>query len=439
MSDSAPLLRALRTPFNAVKTAPQDIDFAIDPSFGLTRRRYGWYSNNSLFDGSFVLDGAGAIEISTTATTSDTARIRSAYAGQYVSQALAVPGQAMHITSGVSEDAGRYSLDNGIVAVGVGWHDGSTGGWGVNPGPIQTFLGLKWDTSGLQAICVSDGEHVGGSPVDQGDFNIDPFDASGPTGNVLDPSFGYIYNQPYTWYNEGALTVGVVDPEDDIFWPLHRFQGLHGTPSLDRPNMPNIVVVDNDGAAATTSVEVGGMQYSRYGSTEKKDRQRQTPITRITSGGYISNQVVTSNNAIDAGASTPVPLVAYQRRTDRHLEMRGLSPTIRASDDLYIFLFDEFDYATASDASSNFRAPHPVTDPKESGIEVDSEATTYTPTQWTFRGLAPVEGGNDNQADLQNIDIESRVPIDATRVMAAVHRGNAADITAMRHNVIEGY
>jgi uncharacterized protein YgbK (DUF1537 family) len=91
----------LATPFDALKTATQNVQFAIDPSKGLTKSRYGWFSNGSRFDSTFVGEIPGAIEIETGTSGTDQARVRSAFAGQYVSQALAQPGQGVVLPNGL--------------------------------------------------------------------------------------------------------------------------------------------------------------------------------------------------------------------------------------------------------------------------------------------------------------------------------------------------
>lgn len=53
------------TPFMANKTAQQELEFDIDPSKGLTKKRYGWYSDNVLYDSSFISDIPGGLQLST--------------------------------------------------------------------------------------------------------------------------------------------------------------------------------------------------------------------------------------------------------------------------------------------------------------------------------------------------------------------------------------
>lgn len=68
IENSLERLKGSVTPFLAQKTAEQTLDFDIDPSKGLTKKRYKWYSDNVLHDDSYFTDIPGAIEISTSGT-----------------------------------------------------------------------------------------------------------------------------------------------------------------------------------------------------------------------------------------------------------------------------------------------------------------------------------------------------------------------------------
>lgn len=67
-----------KTPFGARKSANQTVQWSIDPSKGLSKIRQIWYSNGTLHDNSLFSEDPGEITISTTATTSDVARLHSA-------------------------------------------------------------------------------------------------------------------------------------------------------------------------------------------------------------------------------------------------------------------------------------------------------------------------------------------------------------------------
>jgi len=428
------------TPFLANKVAEQNLEFDIDPSKGLTQKKYGWYSNNSLFDKTHFTEIPGAIELSTSATGSDTARIRSATAGQYRSQTLAVPGVGAAVTSGVSRDANNYvSLDNGVVAIGAGWHDSSSGGWNVG-GTIQTFIGFKIDSEGAKAVLISDGEHQAGSPVSQENWSEDVLDDSGanrrnPSGQLFTPEDGYIYNMPYTWYNQGALVVGLVDKSMNKFLPVHQFE-VDGEPSLDRPNLPTNVIVDNDGDAASTTVELGGMQFSRYGEGQELPT-RNTQVSRFTSGSFIGTAKVTNNNALDPQAEPGSPLVAI--RSEDQLDdtlIRVPKIVMDADADVYLYQWDEYDDAAAL-TGENFRKPKTVTS-GESKLEVDTEATDYSPSTYTLRGVTKIEGGK-KEVSLGVESTNDKLPIRGTRVVTVVSDGTSTDAQPIIVDVEEGF
>jgi len=444
IEDGLEKLEGAVTPFLANKTAEQSIDFDIDPSKGLTKKRYKWYSNNTLFDNTHFIDIAGGIEVSTSSTGTDTARIQSNKAGQYRSQTLSVPGVGFTFNSSnnltVAGD-GTVSLDNGLVAIGAGWHAGTNGGWNVSTNDVITFLGFKIDTSGVQAVLVSNGTHQADSPVSQEDWNIDTLDGSGsnrknPSGLQFDPEKGYIWNGPYTWYNQGALVIGFVDKSLNKFIPVHRFE-VDKEPSLDRPNLPTQLILDNDGDATSLTVDLGGMQYSRYGSgTEASTRT--TPTSRFTDSNFVADSKVTNNNSLDARAEPGVPLVSVQSEQsidDTVLTVPKFSTNV--NNDIYVLQWDEFNPGSAL-TGANFRDPHSNLD-AETKILVDTEASDYTPSSdAVFRGYDRIEGGNNDDV-LGSATTDDTVPIGATRVITAVHDGSAADVTPIKVDVEEGY
>lgn len=439
--DVLTLRNTVATPFDALKTATQHSQFAIDPSKGLTRRRYGYYSNNTLFDETLISedDANGVLNITTTATSTDTARLRSALAGQYVSQSLAQPGIGIDIANAnATVDANNHaSISHGTIGIGAGWHDGTSGGWGVNPGPIQTFLGLTYTSTGTNAVLISNGQHLADSPVPQSEWNIDPMDGTGPSQEVLDPSSGYIYNMPYTWYGYGALYVGIIHPQKDHPLFFHKF--TLDQASLDRPNIAPMVVVDNQGTASSLNVNVGGMQYALYGAqvSEEGGEERATETTRV--GLNVATAVVTANNAVDMNAEPGVPVVAFKREPPvRDLSLR-LDELVATPDaPVWLFSWDEYDPATAL-TGANFRDPYePVTPETETNIVVDTEATDYTPTLAVARGMDYVYTDKNTQS-LEQISTDDRIPIDATRVITAVHAGTSATINPAQIRIVEGY
>lgn len=447
---TAETFRDFATPFDALKIAEQQVQFAIDPSKGLSRRRYGWFSDNSLFDTTYFDDDTptGTIAIDTGATSTDTARLRSALAGQYVSQTLAQPGLGLEVDSNIVEyDADGYvSLTNGIIALGAGWHDRSQGGWGVaaNGGPIQTFLGRVYDTTGAYAVLVANGQHLGNSPVPQDQWSEDVMngadDADNPSGRQLRPDDGQISNWPYTWYAFGALYDAIIDPATDKPIAHHQFNVPRS--SFDRPNLTPMVVLDNDGTASELAVDVGGVQFALYGADIEGEagEERALEPSRVTSAnatGFISDQVAYTDEAIDPNAQIGKPVLAIRRESgvrDLTIRMDGLKP--EPENDIYLYAFDEYDPATALDGT--FREPNEPRHSSETHAEVNTTCTSYTPTTAVARGWDKATTEKKNERTLVQVATDDRIPVDATRVYTAVHDGTTTD-AEVHARAVEGF
>jgi len=420
-------LASYSTPFKVLNTAEQSVQFSIEPQKGLTKRRYLWYSNGSLFDETLFDDTAeSGIRLATTATGTDSARVHSSITGQYVAQTVAKPGMGLIFDEANVEidENNRVSLTHGEIYAGAFWWDD------VND-QIDTGIGYKWDSTGWYFFCKSQGDHLGNSPVPQSEFNIDTFDSDGPSGQVYNPANGYVYNWPYTWYNEGPFEAGILNPVTNVFEETNRFK-VNGRPTTNTPNFPVQAVVRNDGTAQQLGVEFGGMQYSTYGGGIGSIEFRETDLSRVTEGqSYITPAKQLTNDSVDPALEPGVPLVSMQRETGgRDVAVAIQQLDIRPiNDDIYVFQWDEWDPATAL-TGANFTDPVSTNSPDESKLKVDTSATDYTPTNAILRSMRFVEGGKKNQqssAVTQRVD--ARVQIDATRIITAVTDGDAtADV-----------
>ena len=432
-------LASYSTPFKVLNTAEQNVQFTISPEQGLTRRRYQWYSNGTLFDQTHFDDTVEAgIQLSTGTSGSDQARIKSGIVGQYVSQALAKPGLGMFIPEEFTElnSDNEVSLTHGEVYAGAFWWDD------VND-EVETGVGFKWSTNGWEFFVKSLGDHIGDSPVPQSEFNIDSFDGDGLSGQIHDPPIGYVYNFPYTWYNEGPFEAGYLSKTENQFEEALRFST--DGPSTDTPNFPIQLVVRNAGDTQSLTAELGGMQYSTYGGSVDDIEFRETDETRLTAGQqYIDLAKATSENAVDPSAEAGRPLVSIQRESDN----RGLAVAIQqidarvSNDNIYIYQWDE---PNPSSALTNESFTDPVTpnnDSLESNLLTDTQATDYTPSSDAIlRSLRYFEGGDRNKVGstvTQRVD--ARVSTDVTRVITAVNDCNAnADVDPIIVKIEESF
>lgn len=418
-------LDLVHTPFNVPKSAEQAVQFGIDPSFGLTRARYGWFSNGTRFDSSLFSEVEAGIRVATTATGTDEARIHSAFAGQYVSQALAQPGLGLVIDdSNVSTSNGQTTLSHGEVHAGAFWWDSANN-------EVDTGLGYKWDSTGWEFFVRSQGSHIGDSPIAQGDF-IEPYDDTGPSNKVRTPADGFVGNWPYAWYNEAPLGGAILDKDCNELVEVVR-ASVSGRPSLDTPNLPVQLVVRNAGTAQSLGVELGGMQYTTYGGAGVVE-------TRPTYGAAqpgSANVTTVVNSPIDPTGQPGDPLYAVQRESgERDLELRLARFCVDSNQDIIVYFWDEFDPGTAL-TNESWESTYRL-NAAETKTRFDRSATAYSPATAVFAGIARIQGGSGPQDIITEIDVEDRVPIDATRVVTAVDTGADATV-AFSAEQQEGY
>jgi len=420
------------TPYRAQKTAPQTVQFSIDPDFPVSKKRWFFSSNGTDFDKTNIGGGAGELELSTTATGTDTARLRTAISGKYVSHALAEPGQAVRIPSQYLqyESNGAVQLTHGRIVWGAFTYDEGTA-------TIENGLGLVLDSNGLSAFLKKESSHVSDSPVEQVNWNVSSGLDPGAGSGILSLSAGLTWNEPYTWYNANPLTIGYVDPRRNRLRPVHQFRPAT-SPTMGTPNLPIQFVVDNQGVADPLELKVGGVQYSTFGAGQEERNTRRTVTGRTTQNQSIDAQAVTNNNTVDPFAEPGVPLLAVRRRNRDTMPLNTDSFEIRPTNDVYLFVWDEYD-AGAALTGANFRRPHGDNTGDESQVEVDTEATGYTPGTAILREAVPIQGGDSTPVVFADDRTGNTVPDKATRLVTATHRGSACDADPIRSRLVEGY
>jgi len=427
-----------QTPFKSTKTSELDVQFAVDPSFGLTKERYGWYSNGALFDESFFTGSGGKIEISTGSNSGDIARIRGAFSGQYQSQTLAEPGLGFSVAPGNTslDGNGKVSLDTGKFTVGAFT-------WDTTNNVVDTGLAMQVDTSGATFILKSNGSHQAGSPVSQEDWNIDGLYSKGPSDFTFDPGTGYIYNWPHTWYNQGALFMAILDNQINKIIPVHKFN-VDQVPSMSTPNLPVQAVLDNDGTAASFSGDLGGMQYALYGTRDVEIQTRSRPEVVRNTAGDISLEVNTVDNAVDPVSEPGFPQVAVQRDTSKQnadvLELRLDRVFANATSDTYIFVWDEWNPETAL-TGATFDEPESTSQSSETRILTDTQATDYSPTEAVIRDILFVTSGKQQSVNISEPAVNNRIPLEATQVITSVKAQgeNDTEYQPLRVNYLEGF
>lgn len=405
------------TPFGPRKAAEQTIQFSIEPSRYLTKIRYGWFSNGTQFDDTLFSDVEAGIRLETTATGTDEARIRSAYAGRYISQAEAKPGLGWVV------DGGDVTVDSdGFSTLGHGEIYAGAFTWDSANDRIDTGFADHVTSSGWEFVIRSQGSHIGSSPIQQGEWSEDNFAGGGPSGKEISPADGLLTNYPYAWYNQAPIGKSFLNQDDNQMQKAH-VEEITGRPSVDVPDLPVQLVVRNDGTAEALGVELGGMQYSTYGAGPVDIDRRPTPEGVVLNSGEINVQKATTDGLVDPEGEPGIPLVSFQRESgEETLGFRTVGGEITVENDsILLYAWDEFNPDSAL-TNENFGDPISTKDPgKESKLKTDSSATDYAPSSdSTFRGMRPLQTGK-NEVSFSSLQFEARVPMGATRVFTAVN------------------
>lgn len=396
--------------------AELDIQFKADSSFGLSKQRYGWYSNDTIFDSTFFSETDGLIRMTTSATADDSARLRSAYPGVYYPHTAADASLGMRIPSQhLQYDADNYvSLTHGeISAEIVEWNESTDSG--------QNAAGFSFEADAVYVQVRANDENTHFVP--QEEWNVDPMDGTGPSNDVLQPEDGLIYNVTYSWYGFGNFCFQVYSKETGRMQTVHVTR-TEGGPSINTPNMPIQVTVENKGTADGLGADVGGMVFATHGTSNTKETEeaRTLEVVRHTTTSYIGTNATFNNNSIDPFAEPGVPLVSI-RRDESDLEsrvslnMQIIDAFCNATSNMYLILWDEYDDSGLT--NSNFRSPD-TSEPSETRVLVDTEATDYTPSSSAnIRGIQFLGTGNQS-TEFQTGDASTRIPLEATLVLTAV-------------------
>lgn len=184
--------------------------------------------------------------------------------------------QTVAVTSGDSTaEVARKIKATDFSQVGDGWTIFIAGSFieftSFISGPrVGTFTFTDTDTTGVVA---TNATILTGVAADETDFfaqtawNIDRMDGTGdnnnPSGQLLDPTKGNIYEIQFQWLGYGAQTISIENSSTGRLVPVHKIQyaNLNIEPSLRNPTLPLCVEVINTSNATdiiTRSSSAGG-------------------------------------------------------------------------------------------------------------------------------------------------------------------------------------
>lgn len=106
--------------------------------------------------------------------------------------------------------------------------------------------------------------------IPQADWNIDTMldtgagFGAGPSGQILDPTKGNVYQVQFQWLGFGTITFYIEDSETGDLVPVHRikFSNKNVVPSVGNPSFPICLMVDN--GTTTTDLIMRGSSFAAF-------------------------------------------------------------------------------------------------------------------------------------------------------------------------------
>ena len=193
------------------------------------------------------------------------------------------------------------------------------GGWLADAvGDTVFFIAARSNSTSTGAYSVSGPAIVGSFTREQvgeaqtntfitsGSFNVDKLDGSGPSGMVLDPQKGNVYQIGYQYLGYGNAIFGVEDPETGQNTLCHMIKNANGrtTPVLKDPNLSVLATSANIGGTTSKVLKTASMAGFNEGPIEKLDPKfaASFPVS-VNSATYVPIAIIKANRYFDGRSS----------------------------------------------------------------------------------------------------------------------------------------
>ena len=316
-----------------------------------------------------------------------------------------------------SAEYGRY-MPGYSAQVGIGFQHGNpiTGDqirrWGYFDDE-QGFYFKETVSEGVSCVIRRDNTET---VVRREDWILDKLDGTGSSGLTIDVSSnnpnGYIYQIDFVHYGYGPIifSMDIFDPEIGVYRniPVHAIN-LPINTSVNDPNLPIAIEIDNGTTASAQLVYVGGRQFSVDG--------RYVPSFRST---YTRFEGVNITNAF-------TPIFSTRRKANSNgvrILPSQISSLVATNDCIgQIWL----NATLTGESYGNL----PDIDPGETKLELDTSATAFSGGDLLFEFLMPAGQGSKSapsSSRSEGLVIPRRQPI--TLVMKTFTGGATANIVA---------
>ena len=361
-----------KSQFGEVLTSSRTPVIELNSSYGTSALR-----DLEAVTGSATITAAnGEIILSTGATATSAADLRSLEVGRYI------PGYAAQIGNGAR-----------VPTPPTGNQYAEWGGISSNGGDDAILWGV--DATGVYVKRSRNG--VTETKVYQSSWNIDVVDGlngvNNPSGVALNLADGNIFQIDFTWYGYGQILWGLITNIGDTqtFVPVHR-EKVTGTTSITSPNLRTYAISDNGGDASNFDLYIGGRQYSIVGQ-------------------YIPDfRFVAEYRGVVTATTSPTPLITFKGKTgflDRSVLMDAITVLV-ANNPIILEV-----YLDGTLTGASFGTPTNYT-ASETALEVDISATAITGgtlfwSEYFLNGATPSRP--QLSQEFLDVDINSQAPV----------------------------
>lgn len=166
--------------------------------------------------------------------------------------------------------------------------------WGYFDGNDGAYFGV--DATGVYVARLTGGVET---KIYQSAWNRDKFNGRGASGLTLDLADGNIYQIDFTHYGHGIIDFQIVTTNAGLVqtpYSVHVINVKEAV-SIEDPNLPVRIKVENGGTATAFNAYIGGRQFSIVGRYVPSDRL--TPFQRLSLGSI---------------GTTPLPLISVRKK-----------------------------------------------------------------------------------------------------------------------------
>lgn len=184
-------------------------------------------------------------------------------------EAHAVGSTVIFISWCAGARGGAYSLSNATSAIGAF---------------AQTELGID------------DVETI----VPQAEWNHDVMDGNGPSGMLLDPTKGNVYQIKYQWLGFGEIEFFIEDSVTGRYVLVHRIQyaNANTSPSINNPTLPIYAGVLNGVNTSNLILFIGSMMGATEGKEVLLGPRHGANVTSATFSSGVETPVITLRNRV---------------------------------------------------------------------------------------------------------------------------------------------